>query len=384
MAKLKVAIVGCGKIADGHIEEVQKLGDLAQVTAVCDREMIMAKQLAFRYGVSGVYDDFDAMLRVERPDVVHVATPPHVHQMLADKAIDAGAHVFVEKPFTLDYESSRALIEHAERAGKKVSIGYSYHFEPPAQTLRSLIDSGAIGDVVHLESFYGYNLGGDFGKALLSDPDHWVHSMPGKLLQNVLDHALAKIIEFIPDDRPEVTAFGSARREARFGDRRDDFVDEARVVIRGQKVTAYVTFSSHARPVGHFLRVYGTKNTAHVDFNNRTCTLDSTPTLPSAIGRLVPAFENAGAFAREGFKNLGLFGKSKFHFFAGLGELFARFYRSIQDGTAPPIPHRDILRVAWMLDEIFRGVAPKGDRLDTSDARRAAGAGNGQKAEVKA
>lgn len=270
--------------------------------------------------------------------------------------------MFVEKPLTLTYADSRALIEHAEKTKRKVSIGYSYHFEPPAEELRELHRAGEIGDVVHLESFYGYNLDGAFGKALLSDPGHWVHAMPGKLLQNTLDHALAKIVEFIPDDRPSVSAFGAVRRQARFGDIRDELVDEARVVIRGERVSAYVTFSGHARPVGHFLRVYGSKNTAHVDYNNRTCTLETVPTLPSAIGRLVPAFQNAVAFAREGARNLGRFKDSKFHFFAGLGELFRRFYRSIADGSEVPISTRDMLRVARMLDEIFEQVRAPAER----------------------
>jgi len=353
---LRAAIVGCGKIADGHVEEIQKLAPNAEVVAVCDRELVMARQLAVRYGITGVYDDFGAMLAATKPDVVHIATPPHVHRALACQAMDAGAHVFVEKPLTLSYPESKALVEHAERTKKKLSIGYSYHYEPPAEELRALRAAGQLGDVVHVESFYGYNMDGAFGKALLSDPTHWVHAMPGKLLQNTLDHALAKIIEFLPDERPIVTAFGSTRREARFGDVRDELVDEARVIIRGEKVTAYVTFSGHARPVGHFLRVYGTKNTAHLDYNNRTCTLDLSPTLPSAIGRLVPAFEQAAQFVREGARNLGRFGRSNFHFFAGLGELFRLFYASIENDSPPPISARDILRVSWMLDEIFAQV----------------------------
>ena len=155
MALLKVAIVGCGKIADGHVEEIQKLGHLAELVGVCDREMIMATQLATRYGVPKAYDDYDQMLRELRPDVVHVATPPQVHKDLAVKAIDAGAHVFVEKPLTLDYASSRALVEHAEHAGKKVGVGYSYHFEPQAEDLREMLRRGQLGDVLHILRFYG-------------------------------------------------------------------------------------------------------------------------------------------------------------------------------------------------------------------------------------
>jgi predicted dehydrogenase len=350
---LKVAIVGCGKIADGHVDEIRKLPDLARVVAVCDRETEMARQLAVRFGIEHTYDDVDAMLAKERPDVVHVATPPQTHLFLAKRAIDAGAHVLVEKPFTLTYDDSKALIDHAEKAGKKVSIGYSYHYEPQAQTMRELLAANALGEIVHLETFYGYNLEGAFGAALLGDKDHWVHKLPGKLLQNVLDHPISKIVELMPDERPQIVAQGFVRRQARFGDIRDELVDEARILIRGERVTAYVTFSAHVRPVHHFLRVYGTKNTAHVDYNARTCTVDVAGSLPSALGRLVPAFQSAAGYAKEGIKNVSLFGKSRFHFFAGLGELFRQFYEAIEKGTPLPVSHRDILRGAWMLDEIY-------------------------------
>jgi predicted dehydrogenase len=356
---LKVAIVGCGKISDGHVEEIGKLGGRARCVAVCDRERVMAEQLAVRYGVPGVYDDFATMLQKERPDVVHVATPPGSHLELARRAVEAGAHVFVEKPMTLTYEDSVKLAELVERAKKKLTIGYSYYFEPPALELREMLARGVLGDVVHVETHYGYNLDGAFGRALLGDSSHWVHALPGKLLHNVIDHALSKIIEFFDEDRPEVTAHGAVRRAARFGDARDELVDELRVMVRGKRTTAYVTFSAHARPVAHFLRVYGTKNTAHADFNTRTVALDRYPHLPSAVGRLVPAFESAADYLRAGGRNLKRFGASKFHFFAGLGELVSRFYTSIETGGAPPIPVRDLLRISRMMDDIFEQV-PQG------------------------
>ena len=53
---LRVVIVGCGKIADAHVEEVRKAGYGAEVVGVCDREILMAEQLATRYGVPGHYD----------------------------------------------------------------------------------------------------------------------------------------------------------------------------------------------------------------------------------------------------------------------------------------------------------------------------------------
>jgi predicted dehydrogenase len=368
---LKVAIVGCGKIADGHIEEIQKMPATAKVVAVADLEILMAEQIAVRYGIPAHYDDLDVLLAREKPDVVHITTPPGSHLALATRAMDAGAHVYVEKPLTLDYAGSRKLVDYAVQAKKKLTIGYSYLFDPPALVMRDLVARGVLGDAVHVESFYGYNLGGPFGAAMMSDAAHWVHRLPGKLIHNNLDHILYKIPEFLPDDRPDeafakdplgplrISASGYVRRKTRHGDTRDELADELRVVVLGGPVSVYGTFSSHIKPTGHFARVYGTKNTLHVDYVTRTVTLDADTRLPSAIGRLVPAFAQGIQYLREGGKNLGRFARNDFHYFSGMNRLFTMFYESITGDGPPPIPYRDILRIAAMMDEIFRQV-PQG------------------------
>ena len=353
---LKIVLVGCGKIADGHIEEIQKMGDRARVVAVCDLEILMAEQVALRYGIPTYYDSFERMLNQECPDVVHITTPPQSHLALAKMALDAGCHVYVEKPLTLNYIDSKALIDYTIRADKKLTIGYSYLFDPPALEMRELIQRGVLGDIVHVESFFGYSLSGQFGNAILGDGAHWVHRLPGKLFHNNIDHLLYKAVEFLDDDKPCIRAFGSVRREKRFGDSRDSMQDELRVILQGQHVSVYGTFSSHIRPAGQFVRVYGTKNTAHIDYLSRTVTLDAYPHLPSAIGRLLPAFQQARQYWREGNKNLRRFLKYDFHFFSGLHRLITLFYDSIENNTPPPIPYRDILRISSMMDEIFHQI----------------------------
>ncbi len=351
--KLKIAIVGCGQIADGHISEVQKLA-CAKVVGVCDLEILMAEQAASRYGISRYYDQFDELLEKEQPDVVHITTPPQSHLSLAMAAIDAGCHVYVEKPFTPSYQETVKLIGHAEKNGRKLTIGHIYYFDPPALALRKLVRENIIGDPVHVESFYGYSLAGPFGKAILGNSTHWVHALPGKLFQNNIDHLLNKIIEFVDDERPLIKIFGEVRRITRLGDIRDKMPDELRVMIQGSSTTAYATFSSHIKPTAHFMRLYGTKNIAHADFVARTLTLEQEPTLPSALGRLLPAFNMGKQHRREGWRNVGRFIRSDFHFFAGMHNLISGFYDSILHDTPPPVPHRDILRIGWMMDEIFR------------------------------
>src|SRR5262249_54091452 len=99
--KLKVAVVGCGQIADAHLQEIRKIPG-ASLVAVCDRYRDLAEQAAARFEVPGIYDNLDAMLEAVRPDVLHIATPPHAHAALARKALEAGVHIYVEKPFTVD------------------------------------------------------------------------------------------------------------------------------------------------------------------------------------------------------------------------------------------------------------------------------------------
>jgi predicted dehydrogenase len=353
---LNIGIVGCGKIADGHIEEIQKL-DCARVLAVCDVEPILAEQLALRYSVPHWYTDFDRMLSEQRLDVIHIATPPQSHLALAQKSAEAGCHIFLEKPLAMNTTDGRHLIECMKQTGRKMAINYWYNFETHALALKEFVAEGNLGDPVHIESYYGYDLAGGFGEAFLSDERHWVHQLPGKLFQNIVDHAINKITPFLPDQNLEIIARAYRRRDLN-DDATNGVLDELRVIILGSHTSAYVTFCSHARPVGHFMRVYGTKNTAHIDYVFRTMSVEGKQTIPGAIGRLLPPFKSSLQSLRQATHNAREFAGSRFQFFAGLNRLLSLFYESILHDTAVPISYAEILRVSQIMDEISAQVYP--------------------------
>jgi predicted dehydrogenase len=353
-----VAIVGCGKIADGHAQAIRRTRGLGELVAACDVEPLMAEQFALRMGVRSRYSDFDRMLVSERPDVVHIATPPSSHVELAMRAMDAGAHVFCEKPLAVNHAETLKLIEHVERTARKLTIGWDYFFDPPALRLRELVANGVIGDPVHVESTFGFSYSGPFGDALLKNPDYWVHRLPGGLLQNVIDHLLNKAVEFVADESPEVVA-RSVIRSAETRPWRSR-ADEVRILIAGRSVTAYATFSAAIRPLGHFLRVYGTRNTIHADFNMRTVVVEAASDIPSALGRLAPAFSQGFKYLRAAGDNVAKFARADFHYFAGLRTLVAKFYESIINDAPPPVSYRDISRVSAISDEIFRQLSREG------------------------
>lgn len=370
-APLRVAIVGCGKIADDHAETIGYM-DNAEVVACCDLTYLMAEQLGTRFAIPGVYDDYGAMLERERPDVVHITTPPQSHLALALDAMKAGAHVWVEKPLAVDAAEVATMTAAARAGDRKLTVGHSYWFDTPALDLRRLVADGRIGEVVHVDSWYGYDLGGEYGAAIMSSADNWVHDLPGGLFQNNVDHLFNKVLEFLPSDDLDIRASAFRRNSRTYGDRRDDLLDELRVQIADPTgPTAYATFSSSAVPRGHWVRVYGTKGSATADFNLRTVELAGSVSLPTNLGRLLPSLTRVGSTLRQAATNAGRFATAEFHYFAGFRRLLDGFYASIRNDGPEPIPLADMERMARLQDSIWQQISRSSpsdrDRADTGE-----------------
>ena len=359
---MKVALVGCGKIADGHVEQVRAIG--SEMLAVCDREPLMAEQLAIRMNIPAHYDDLATMLAAEKPQMLHIATPPDSHVALARIGLAHGCHLFIEKPFALNATDTEAIYAMAQDAKRRVSVNYLYNYEPPALELEALLRAGALGKLVHLESSYGYDLTGDYGVVVLSDADHWVHGLPGKLFHNVLDHVVAKFARHIGDDFDvKVQAF--RRRAASGVPVIDAMADELRFMLRSDDLTVGGMVSAHGRPVSHSLRVIGSRDTVDLDYASRTLIHAANQSQPSAIGRLFPPWTQSRQYAANGFRNLRRFARSRAHFFECMRELLTRYYASVEAGAPDPIPPAEVIRVARVIDAIVAGIAADAARQES-------------------
>ncbi|MFN8582030.1 MAG: oxidoreductase [Gemmatimonadaceae bacterium] len=87
-------------------------------------------------------------------DLVVIATPNELHASQAHAALDAGKHVVVDKPFTVTVAEAEAVCQHAERAGRVLSVFHNRRWDGDFRTVRALIDSGALGDVRYFESHF--------------------------------------------------------------------------------------------------------------------------------------------------------------------------------------------------------------------------------------
>ena len=350
---LKVAIVGCGKIADSHVSEIRRI-EGCEIVAACDREPLMARQLCERFPIKRHFSDVTELLNDARPDVVHITTPPESHFQIAKLCLEHGTHVYVEKPFTLYEDEAQRLIALATEKGLKITAGHDDQFSHAARRMRTLIESGFLGgSPVHMESYYCYELGDSYARALLGDKRHWVRRLPGKLLQNIISHGIARIAEFLTSESPRVIAYGFVSPFLRrLGER--EIIDELRVIIaEDERTTAYFTFSSQMHPALHQFRVFGPQNGLVYDHDWQTVIKYRGTRLKSYAEKFVPPVNLARQYLGNVTTNMKTFLARDFHMKSGMNYLIESFYRSITEGTPVPIPYREILLTARIMDAIF-------------------------------
>jgi predicted dehydrogenase len=351
---LKAAIVGCGKIADAHASVIQRIPG-CEIVAVCDREPLMAAQLRERFPIEKCFAGVAELVIEARPDVVHITTPPESHFDIARFCLEHGCHVYVEKPFALDAGEAQRLLELAEEKGVKITAGHNHQFSHVARRMRALVASGYLGGPpVHMESYYCYDLTNrKYGRALLGDKQHWVRKLPGGLLQNIISHGIARVAEFLTTDDPHVIVHGFVSPLLR-GIGETELVDELRVIISdGERATAYITFSSQMRPSLHEFRIYGPKNGLALDHNHEMLLRLRGAKFKSYADHFIPPLLLAKQCLGNLLGNARLFLANDFHMDSGMKTLVESFYRSIRENGPVPIPYREILLTARIMDGIF-------------------------------
>src|SRR5438309_7980037 len=351
---LRVAIVGCGKIADAHASQIQRIKG-CEIVGVCDREVLMARQLYERFPVKRYFTDLAELLSDTRPDVVHITTPPESHFAIAKVGLERGCHVYVEKPFTLHEEEAQGLVALANEKGLKLTVGHDDQFSHVARRMRTLVESGYLGgDPVHMESYYCYDLGDpSYARALLCDKRHWVRRLPGGLLHNIISHGIARIAEFLTSDSPQLIAYGFVSPLLkRMGE--SEIIDELRVIIcEEERTTAYFTFSSQMRPSIHQFRIYGPKNGLVLDQDQETLIKLRGGRFKSYVEKFSPPLIFAEHHLGNLIRNVRTFLARDFHMKSGMKYLIESFYCSIIQDTPLPIPYREILLTARCIHAIF-------------------------------
>jgi predicted dehydrogenase len=142
-----VAVIGLG-FGRAHIPGFQAAG--CRVVAVCQRDQASAKAMADRYGVPQVFARWEDALERAKPEIVVIATPPHLHRAIALRAFAQGAHVLCEKPLAMTLAEAQAMVDAAARAGRVAMTGFNWRFVSAMQELNRRLRDGAVGRPFHI------------------------------------------------------------------------------------------------------------------------------------------------------------------------------------------------------------------------------------------
>jgi len=192
---MQVGVVGCGQIARPHVETLRsECGPID--LHLCDRNDQAAIALAQATGTAArFYNDADAMFDRVALDAVLVLTPPLAHASLARAAMERGAHVLVEKPFTMSVAEAESLFRLADSRDLVLTVDHSNLFMPNVADGLALLERGTMGRPLNFHCFYGH---AERGQHIpYGNPEHWAYQMPGGVLLNLISHPASLLVAMI-------------------------------------------------------------------------------------------------------------------------------------------------------------------------------------------
>lgn len=147
--KLNVGVVGCGMIADIYLKNITTIfSETMQAHGVFDRDKALMGKRAADYGVARCYSSYEEMLADPDIDMVLNLCPPKAHYALNRQALEAGKHVYCEKPLAITYAEGASLEALARKKGLRLGCSPDVPLGALIQTARKLVEEGAIGPVV--------------------------------------------------------------------------------------------------------------------------------------------------------------------------------------------------------------------------------------------
>jgi len=150
--RVKVCVVGAGRAGEVHALNLSYRISLAELVAIVDQDLNLAKQLSQKVGGVHYYQTFRDALRSEEIEAAFITTPTFTHCPLTIEAAEAGVHVFCEKPMALSLEEAEKMISAARKNNIKLQIGFMRRFDPEIKKTKSLILDGVIGKPILVKS----------------------------------------------------------------------------------------------------------------------------------------------------------------------------------------------------------------------------------------
>lgn len=262
MDKLKVAVVGCGFVAQKrHIPSFLRLKENVSLCAVCDLNQDLARSVANRFGIPNAYSDLSEMLLKKHPDVVDVCTPPKVHAPVAVESMESGCHVLLEKPMASSLSDCDEMIRASRKYGVKLSVVHNQRFYPPFLKAEELVESGAIGELTGMRV-----LSLTHREEYVAHENHWVHRLPGGVIGETGPHAVYLSLAFVKNVESVDVSAG----------KKTDYpwvlYDDYRVELEGENINGSIYISHTSDYTAGEVDLFGTDYALKIDLQSMLLT----------------------------------------------------------------------------------------------------------------
>ena len=142
---IRTAVIGVGSMGRNHARVYNELPE-AELVAVSDSVEATSQAAGSQYGVRA-YTDYREMLNKEQPEAVSIVVPTALHHEVALAALQAGAHILVEKPIAATLEEGQSIIETARKLDRRLMVGHIVRFNPAIQMLKQKLQAGDLGRI---------------------------------------------------------------------------------------------------------------------------------------------------------------------------------------------------------------------------------------------
>lgn len=146
MKKLKLGVIGAGRIGKVHTATLVQNVPQAEVVAIADINADSASEVAGNFGITSVFTNYMDVINHPEVEAVAICSPTDTHARYIVDAAKAGKHIFCEKPVDLSLEIIKGAIEAVEKAGVKLMVGFNRRFDPNFLKIKQLVEEGKIGD----------------------------------------------------------------------------------------------------------------------------------------------------------------------------------------------------------------------------------------------
>ncbi|OQX89071.1 oxidoreductase [candidate division KSB1 bacterium 4484_87] len=154
---MNIAVIGLGYWGPNLLRNLYESQTTEKLIA-CDLDETKLQRIKLKYPTVEIESDYQKLLRRDDIDAAIVATPVSLHFPIAHALLEAGKHVFVEKPMTQNSQEAEKLVETAEKNNRVLMVGHTFEYSPPVLKIKELIDSKELGDVYYI-SMSRVNLG---------------------------------------------------------------------------------------------------------------------------------------------------------------------------------------------------------------------------------